>query len=187
MFKCILCALMTVLLLLGIALDSTHRATPYTAPAPQSSHAPLANNNHFPNESRHIYRFSGAAEGVRLEDGRIVLNDHVAGDDSERFDGGILTVDTGDIISYSYEYSVTVEGDMVYVLSAGTLGNNGATFGIIKAPMGTEYAKTGLYKDRGIRAADLSDTLTFSLILTHADGSVTTHILPLEVEKIDTP
>lgn len=179
MFKFILCAVLTSLLFFGIALDSTHWATPYTTP--QSSHANLVNNTHFANESQHIYQFSGATEGVRLEDGRIVLNDHVAGDDSERFDGGLLTVDASDITSYSYEYNVTVEGDMVLVLNAGTIGNNGATFGIIDAPMGTEYAKTSLYKSRGITTEALINTLTFVLTLTHADGSITTHILPLTV------
>ncbi len=187
MFKFILCAILTSLLFLGIALDSFQWAAPYTAPTPHASHAELADNDHFANESQHIYQFSGTAEGVRLEDGRIVLNDHVAGDDSERFDGGLLTVDASDITSYSYEYNVTVEGDMVLTLTAGTIGDNNATFGIIDAPMGTEYAKTNLYKDRGITTEALIDTLTFVLTLTHADGSESVHILPLVVEKIDGP
>ena len=70
---------------------------------------------------------------------------------------------------------------MVLTLTAGTIGDNNATFGIIDAPMGTEYAKTNLYKDRGITAEALIDTLT------HADGSKSVHILPLVVEKIDGP
>lgn len=181
MFRFILCSVMASVLLLGIALDSARWATPYAAPKPQASYVDLASTSHFPKEAQHVYQFSGAAEGVRLEDGQIVLNDYVAGDDDEVFDGGFLTVDASDITSYTYEYTVTIEGDMVFILDAGTLGNLGATFGIINEYMGTTSAKTTLYKDRGISAEDLISSLTFSLSLTHADGSVTTHILPLTV------
>lgn len=89
-------------------------------------------------------------------------------------------------MSYSYEYTVTIEGDMVLILDAGTLGNLGATFGIINEYMGITSAKTGLYKDRGVTAEDFMDTLIFYLTLTHADGSIDTHILPLTVKKNDT-
>lgn len=98
MIKFILCTVMTSLLVLGIALDSTQWATPYTVPKPQASYADLAKTSHFPNESQHCYHFSGISEDLRLENGHIILNDKVAGNDTEVFDGGFLTVDASEAI-----------------------------------------------------------------------------------------
>lgn len=179
MLKCIFSAVMAMLLLFSIALDSSQWARPYSATATPRSR--INTTGYFVNEAQHVYQFSGAADGVRLENGRIVLNDNVAGNDIELFEGGVLTVDAGDIVNYSYDYTVTIEGDMVFVLDAGTLGNLGATFSIINEYMGITSAKTGLYEDKGITAEALIDTLTFCLTLTHADGTVTTHSLPLTV------
>lgn len=179
MLKCIFSAVMAMLLLFGIALDSSQWARPYSATATPRSR--INTTGYFVNEAQHVYQFSGAADGVRLENGRIALNDNVAGNDIELFEGGVLTVDAGDIVNYCYEYTVTIEGDMVFVLDAGTLSNGGTPFGIINSPMGTSTATTALYKDRNIHPDEIKDTLTFVLKLTHADSSVSVHIVPLEV------
>lgn len=164
------CTLVASLALSGVALDSKNWANFY----PGLPHAPLIEPESAPaDEPQSIYHFSGASDVLTLNGGEINFND------ANTLNRGTLSTTLSDVTAYSYTYTATKDGT-TYLLSAGsgegTLGN------ITDAPMGIATAKQALFEDTAITIADLQESLTFTLITTHADGTTQTHTLPLTLD-----